>query len=80
MAEINLIKITNGFTIVETNESCTFKTSEFMDNPEALYHIVSSSQGIFFTDKGAIILTTDCSVDGVTYPNIEEFITALYAV
>jgi hypothetical protein len=80
MIELHLTKIPNGFIAVETNESYIFQTFMWGEDTELQYKIIGTTQGLFGTDKGIILLNTDCAIDDVTYPNIEEFITALYAV
>lgn len=75
----HLTKTSNGFTIAETNESFIFQPFAGTDGVELQYHIVSTYQGFFGTDLGIIVLNTDCTIDEITYPNMEEFVVALYA-
>jgi len=80
MIELHLTKIPNGFIAIETNESYIFQTFIWDDDTELQYKIIGTTQALFGTDKGIILLNTDCDIDGITYPNIEEFITALCTV
>jgi len=78
MAELNLTKISNGFKIIETDESYKFQTFLNKNGEEVQYETLNDTQGIFGTDKGVIFLTTDCSIDGISYNTMEDFVNELY--
>ena len=78
MTELNLTKISNGFKIIETDESYKFQTFLNKNGEEVQYETLNDTQGIFGTDKGVIFLTTDCVIDGIIYSTIQEFSDELY--
>lgn len=47
----------------------------FIDN---IYQIISISQVLINTNDGEILLDLSCSIEGVTFDNIENFVTELY--
>jgi hypothetical protein len=78
MAELNLTKINNGFKIIETDEFYEFQNFLDRNGEDVQYETLNDTQGIFGTDKGVIFLTTDCSIDGISYNTIEDFVNQLY--
>jgi hypothetical protein len=78
MAELNLTKISNGFKIIETDESYKFQNFLNRNGEDVQYETLNDTQGIFGTDKGVIFLTTNCAIDEISYNTIQEFSNELY--
>jgi hypothetical protein len=79
MITLHITKISNGFAIEETKETYVFQ-SYIIDEEgtEVQNQVLNSTTGLVGTDKGVILLNTDCLIDDVSYATIEEFLTALY--
>ena len=79
MTTLHITKTDNGFTINETKETYIFQ-SYLIDEAGTLVQnqVLNSTTALVGTDKGIILLNTDCSIDDITYTTIEEFIVALY--
>jgi hypothetical protein len=63
----NIIKIKNGFI---------FNDIEYIFKNQN--EILSNSQVLISTNYGEILLDLSCSIERVTFDNIENFVTELY--
>ena len=71
---LNITTIEKGFIL---NDS-TYTFENFMDNDESVSHeMVSESQVHIGTDKGVILLDLTCSIEGIQFTDIAEFVKAL---
>jgi hypothetical protein len=79
MSTLHITKTSNGFRVEETREIYVFQ-SYVIDEAGTIVQnqILNSTTALVGTDKGVILLNTDCSIDDITYATIEEFIAALY--
>jgi hypothetical protein len=81
MITLQITKTRDGFNVTETKEVYTFQPYIIDEaGTEVQNQVLNSTTALVGTDKGVILLNTDCSIDAVTYTTIEEFLTALYAV
>lgn len=79
MITLHITKANNGFSIQETKETYTFQSYPIDEVGTLVQNqILNSTTALVGTDKGIILLNTDCSIDDITYATIEEFITVLY--
>jgi hypothetical protein len=67
----NITKIEGGFLYNEREYA-------FIEIDGLQYRIVSDTQVHIYTDYGIILFDLTCSIDGITYDNIETFINELY--
>jgi hypothetical protein len=65
----NIVTIENGFI---------FNAVEYIFDGE--YEIISETQVHVPTDKGILLLDLSCSIDEVSYDDINLFVQALYQV
>lgn len=79
MNTLHITKTTNGFSVEETKETYVFQSYIIDEAGTTVQNqILNSTTALVGTDKGIILLNTDCSIDDITYATIEEFIAALY--
>lgn len=67
----NITKIEGGFLYNEREYT-------FIEIDGLQYRIVSDTQAHIYTDYGIILFDLTCSIDEITYDNIETFINELY--
>jgi hypothetical protein len=67
----NITKIEGGFLYNEREYT-------FVEIDGLQYRIVSDTQVHIYTDYGIILFDLTCSIDEITYDNIETFINELY--
>jgi hypothetical protein len=67
----NITKIEGGFLYNEREYA-------FIEIDGLQYRIVSDTQVHIYTDYGIILFDLTCSIDEITYDNIETFINELY--
>ena len=80
MSTLTLTKIENGFTIQEKSETYTFESYVIDDKGTTIQNeVLDDTIALIGTNKGTILLTTDCTINEQTYFSITEFITTLYA-
>jgi hypothetical protein len=67
----NITKIEGGFLYNEREYA-------FIEIDGLQYRIVSDTQVHIYTDYGIILFDLTCSIDEITYDNINTFINELY--
>ena len=79
MTTLHILKTVGGFTINETSQAYNFQPYIIdEEGTEVPYQILDETNVFVGTDRGIIVLNTDCSIDDVLYANTQEFIAALY--
>lgn len=79
MSALHITKTNNGFSVEETKETYVFQPYIVDEaGTTAQNQILNSTTALVGTDRGIILLNTDCSIDDITYATIEEFIVVLY--
>jgi hypothetical protein len=80
MATLTITKTNNGFSILEKKQTYVFEPYIIDENDTTVDNqTIGNTTVLIGTSSGVILLTTDCSIDNVTYASAAEFITALYA-